>query len=101
MCSVSHYISKSISLGRVCMWKYSPVCCDYHPCSVLSALASSWNLELTQRGADPHPRKSPLVPVPVPLARASTPPVRPLLLQSAQAQGGLGEAGVLEPRGPT
>ena len=45
-----------------------------------------------------HPHKSPLVPA---LARASTPPVRPLLLQSAQAKGGLGEAGVLGPRGPT
>ena len=45
-----------------------------------------------------HPRKSPLVPA---LARASTPPVRPLLLQSAQVKGCLGVAGVLEPRGPT
>ena len=45
-----------------------------------------------------HPHKSPLVPA---LARASTPPVRPLLLQSAQVKGCLGVAGVLEPRGPT
>ena len=45
-----------------------------------------------------HLHKSPLVPA---LARASTPPVRPLLLLSAQVKGCLGVAGVLEPRGPT
>ena len=52
-------------------WKYSPVIITR---DLAQPLASSWNLELTQRGADPHTcsRKSPRSSLPVPLARAST-----------------------------
>ena len=68
---------------------YSP---GYHPCSALGfTLPAGTPVPI-------HPHKSPLVPA---LTRASTPPVRPLLLQSAQVKGFLGVAGVLEPRGPT
>ena len=68
---------------------YSP---GYHPCSALG-----FTLPL-RTAVRQHAHKSPLVPA---LARASTPPVRPLLLQSAQVKACLGVAGVLEPRGPT
>ena len=68
---------------------YSP---GYHPCSALGFTLPS------RTPVREHAPKSPLVPA---LARASTPPVRPLLLQSAQVKGCLGVAGVLEPRGPT
>ena len=71
------------------IFAYSP---GYHPSSALGfALPAGTAVR-------EHAHKSPLVPA---LARASTPPVRPLLLQSAQVKGCLGVAGVLQARGPT
>ena len=76
--------------------------CLGEACQILRPwLSPSLGLGLSRPSRTPvreHAPKSPLVPA---LARASTSPVRPLLLQSAQVKGCLGVAGVLEPRGPT